>query len=190
MYICKVRLIIPLIFIFTSQFLFAQESDSGSVSLKVRNNKYHPDSLAGKHSPKKATIFSAILPGSGQIYNGQTWKAVLVYSGFSILGYYIYDNNKIYKDYLQQWIYLTDGDSLTRVRPELERASPDALHNAFSAFRKYRDQCIMGFALLYAANIIDANVYAHLYHFNVDDLSFHLTPGIILFHIHSLLTWP
>ncbi len=119
---------------------------------------------------------SAILPGAGQVYNKQYWKLSLIYGGMGALGYFIHDNNKVYKDYLQQWKYATDGDSNTNVRPELAHASPDALHNAFSSYRKFRDQCIIGFALLYAANIIDANVYAHLYYFNVDDISLHFTP--------------
>jgi hypothetical protein len=129
-----------------------------------------------------AAIFSAVLPGAGQVYNRQAWKIGLIYGGLGTLGYFIYDNNRIYKDYLQQWKYMTDTVTNTMVRPELAGVSSDALHNAFSSFRKYRDQCIIGAALVYAANIIDANVYAHLYHFNVDDLSLHFTPD---FNIYS-----
>jgi hypothetical protein len=129
------------------------------------------------HSPVKATIYSAILPGAGQVYNHQAWKIGLVYAGLGTLGYFIYSNNLVYKDYLKNWIKLTDNDSTTVVDSKYFGFSAEALHNGFSTFRQYRDQCGVGFILVYAANIIDANVYAHLYNFNVDDISFR--PGMI-----------
>lgn len=161
--------------------MLAQNKDSIVQKMPVSHPTVKKDTVAKAHSPKKAALFSAILPGSGQVYNHQAWKVALFYGGLGALGYLIYDNNKIYKDYRQQWIYLTDLDANTNVRDELSGASPDALHNAFSSFRKYRDQSVIGFVLVYAANIIDANVYAHLYYFNVDDLTFHLTPNYNLY---------
>lgn len=149
---------------------------AATTSSAILPSGFNNDSSSKVHSPKKAAIFSSIIPGAGQIYNQQAWKLVFVYGGLGAISYFIKDNNKVYKDYLQQWKYLTDNDPNTNVRPELSLASADALHNAFSSYRKYRDQCAIGFVLIYAANIIDANVYAHLYHFNVDDLSLHFKP--------------
>ncbi len=128
------------------------------------------------HSPLKATIYSAVIPGAGQVYNHQAWKIPIIYGGLGALGYFVYDNNRIYKEYLNNWIWLTDNDSGTNVNLKYFGYSAAALHNGFSAFRQYRDQCAIGFILVYAANIMDANVYAHLYNFNVDDISLRFSP--------------
>ena len=52
-----------------------------------------------KPNPTKAVIFSAILPGLGQIYNKAYWKLPIVYGGFMGCIYAITWNNRNYKDY-------------------------------------------------------------------------------------------
>ena len=47
-------------------------------------------SVVKKHSPKKAALLSAIIPGTGQIYNGSWWKTPFVYAGFAGVGYGLY----------------------------------------------------------------------------------------------------
>ena len=61
------------------------------------------------HSPKKATIMSACLPGLGQVYNGKWWKVPIVYAGLGGLGYLVYNNNYEYRSYLHAYEYKT-GD--------------------------------------------------------------------------------
>ena len=43
--------------------------------------------------PKKAGLYSAILPGSGQVYTKKYWKVPIIYAGLITSAYYIKDNN-------------------------------------------------------------------------------------------------
>ena len=59
------------------------------------------------HSPKKAMLYSLVLPGAGQIYNhiampkGKKkafWKVPIIYAGLGITTYFILENNKLKND--------------------------------------------------------------------------------------------
>ncbi|MFM7824125.1 MAG: DUF5683 domain-containing protein, partial [Bacteroidota bacterium] len=51
------------------------------------------------HSPHRAAVMSALLPGSGQAYNKKYWKIPVLYGGFVGLGYAIRFNNREYNQY-------------------------------------------------------------------------------------------
>ena len=57
-----------------------------------------------KHSVKKATIYSAVIPGAGQVYNHLAmrkgkkkafWKVPLIYTGLAGTGYLVMQNNQL-----------------------------------------------------------------------------------------------
>ena len=43
--------------------------------------------------PKKAGLYSAILPGAGQVYTKKYWKVPIIYAGLITSAYYIKESN-------------------------------------------------------------------------------------------------
>lgn len=60
------------------------------------------------HCPLKAGLYSAFIPGLGQIYNNEYWKVPLVYVGLGIFAYFINFNHVEYKKYLQAYLISED----------------------------------------------------------------------------------
>lgn len=146
------------------------------------------------HSPHKATFYSAIFPGLGQIYNKKYWKLPIVYGAIGALGYAIHFNStnyvkykNAYRDFLIQDpgnksyievipINLTVED----VEGQYANWFIQALENKREYYRRYRDLSYIGMAAIYVLNMIDATVDAHFYNFDVsDDLSMKLQPVIL-----------
>lgn len=121
------------------------------------------------HSPKKAMLLSALIPGGGQIYNKKYWKAPIVWVGFAAFGYFINQNNREYKRFKKAYVYNTDGDSSTISEFPLAEAS--LIANERDIYRKWRDLSIILTVGWYALSIIDANVDAHMFTFDVSDVA-------------------
>ncbi len=144
------------------------------------------------HSPRKATIYSAVLPGLGQIYNRKYWKVPFVYGGFAALGYFINFNNGEYVKYRQAYSDIIDDDpntiSYTRLNvnpgflePDKIGQFTDRLRSAKDYWRRNRDLVVIGTVVFYAVNIIDASVDAHFFNFDIsDDLTINWTPGPVI----------
>jgi hypothetical protein len=140
-----------------------------------------------KHDPRRATIYSAILPGAGQVYNGKFWKVPLVYAAIGIPVYFYFDNKSWYKKSqyaLAVTVNNSQGDSLNKVDPLLRTFVTNGDVNSIITIRdevrKNQDYSVLFFLLFYGLNIVDATVDAHLRDFNVNsDLSFKVKPMII-----------
>lgn len=127
-------------------------------------------------SPAKAAFYSAILPGLGQAYNKKYWKIPIVYAGIGTgVYFYINNNNELnrYRDaYKRRLAGFTDdefyfdsnGDQLSTPRVSTER-----LLDAQEFYRKNKEISLLVTLGIYALNIIDANVDAHLLQYNVDE---------------------
>ncbi len=128
-----------------------------------------------KHSPAKATLFSAVLPGMGQAYNKKYWKIPILYAGAGVLGYFIYFNNQrhlAFKDSYYAKVYNYD----TKLDP-FPRLSLESVTLNKNYFQRNRDFLVIISVLVYGLNLVDANVDAHLKDFDLsDNLSLKLEP--------------
>ena len=154
-----------------------------------------PEKATEVHSPKKASLYSAILPGLGQAYNKKYWKIPIIYAGFGTLGYFIGWNNNFYKTYKNAYLDLTDGDDNTNSYLDLDASQYYNLNNPTEYnnfktgllkqqeyFRRNRDLLIILTAGFYGLNIIDASVDAHFFDFDIsEDLTFNWQPAANLF---------
>jgi hypothetical protein len=134
--------------------------------------------LTNVHSPKVASICSAIIPGLGQVYNKKIWKVPIIYVGLGTLLYYLDRNNTRYRDYKE----LIGIDTLIIEGKTITGSELDGYKTKFrvyrDSYRRSRDLDIIGIAAIYILNIIDANVDANLYDYDVSDkLSFHWEPA-------------
>ncbi|HAQ18922.1 MAG TPA: hypothetical protein DCR40_06755 [Prolixibacteraceae bacterium] len=177
------RCILIILFFTTGFSAFSQKSNVDSTKVSQP---------AVGHSPRKATIYSAVFPGMGQMYNRKYWKVPLVYAGFATLGYFINFNNEQYTIYKQAYSDIIDSDPYTnshqelKVNPSLLRPEnisdyTEALRRQKDYWRRNRDLVVIGTVVFYAVNIIDASVDAHFFNFDIsDDLTFNWVPGPVM----------
>lgn len=135
------------------------------------------------HSPRKATLRSALIPGWGQAYNREYWKIPIVYGIISIPTVLFFYNNSYYKKtkfaYEARFRAETLGDTsqLRFIDPELKGLSTFSLQSYRNSFRQSRDYSVIWFLLAWGLQVADATVFAHLKQFDVSkDLSMEVTP--------------
>lgn len=165
----------------------AKEIDSLSTDLKkkgivIQNSDIQKKKQINPLAPSKAAFYSSVLPGLGQVYNRRYWKVPIVYAAIGT-GIYAYTfNNDQYNRFRDAFksrqagfttdeFYDLNGD---KNGPDF---SNEALESAQERFQRDRDLALLITISLYALNILDANVDAHLKQFNVDDdLSMDIKP--------------
>ncbi|MAR39600.1 MAG: hypothetical protein CMD22_02755 [Flavobacteriales bacterium] len=122
-------------------------------------------------SPKKAALYSAILPGAGQVYTKKYWKVPIVYGGIVTSFYFINENNSKYIEYREAALLSneTGENQLGYNYSELKTLK--------EYYRRNRDVSYFIFVGVYILNIVDASVNAHLFSFDVsDDISMNIQP--------------
>jgi hypothetical protein len=143
---------------------------------------YKTDKVNKPISPQRAAIYSALLPGLGQAYNGDYWKIPIIYGGLGFCAYWIDQCDSQYKRYRTAYNkkYESEYNGSTDLDEFGGRYNLTVLKNARDMARRNRDLTILATGLVYALNIIDANVFAHLSYFDInDDLSLRFEPTIL-----------
>tara|TARA_B100001057_G_scaffold469141_1_gene529148 strand:+ start:142 stop:675 length:534 start_codon:yes stop_codon:yes gene_type:complete len=135
--------------------------------------------LENHHSAKKASIYSAIIPGYGQYYNKKYWKIPIVYASIGTAFYIGKWNQNKYLIYKEAFQFRTDQDETTI--DEFENIYSEAnLVTIKNYHRKNRDLAYIICAGFYLLNIIDASVDAHLFNFTInEDISLKVEPSMI-----------
>ncbi len=129
-----------------------------------------------EHSPTKAAIFSAVVPGLGQAYNRKYWKIPIVYAGLGVSVYFLQDNIRQINHFKQQYRNAIDDDPNTH---NTSGYNTTTLQDLITQHRKWRDYSYLGLIAVYVLNIVDASVDAHLFYFDVSpDLSLGIYPSI------------
>lgn len=152
-----------------------------ALSTKSYSQDLQADSTSGNtqeiqiHSPHKAAMYSALVPGMGQAYNKKYWKIPVVYGLTGIFIYYIDTYNTQYNKYLNAYIDMENG-----LIDEFEvYTSVETLEKIKDNYLRNRDISIISLAAVYLLNILDATVDGHLYNYEVnEDLTFNIQPEI------------
>ena len=177
---------------------------TGNLAVKAQQIEISNDSLQVVtpipkviRSPKKASIYAALFPGLGQIYNRKYWKLPIVYGGYAGLIYVLGWNNNQYKDFFQGYRIIAAHTSTADMKleernfldnliknPSISLDNPSTfkyistqLKSGKDYYRRNRDLTIIGIAALHVLSIIDASVDANLFDFDIsDDLSMRIEP--------------
>ncbi len=131
-----------------------------------------------KHKPSTAVCLS-IIPGGGQIYNRKAWKVPIIYAGLCGCGHFIYTFGKDMVSYKNEFINRRDGNTAL-LDPQLENTPTENLITLKNNAMRNMEIAIGVAAIVYALNMVDAMVDAHLYYFDVsDDLSLQWSPSMM-----------
>jgi len=114
------------------------------------------------HSTSKASLYSAVVPGLGQAYNGKHWKIPIIYSSFFVFGSLLYENNLKYQFFRRNLIAEIDGDPDTE---NITGRNAENLKANRDQFRRFRDLNMILIVVTYLLQIADANIDAHLIQF-------------------------
>lgn len=173
---------------FFSPLLYAQQTDTvklpvDSAALKPAAAKKKKETDTVKlHSPRKATIRSAILPGWGQAYNKKYWKIPIVYGALgTAAGFFIF-NVREYTDARNAYRYKVDtfpaNDVL--IKPKFRPVDPEGIRQYRNGVRQNVDYSVLAFFILWGLNVVDATVDGHLKAFEVNEnLSLQINPSYL-----------
>ena len=130
-----------------------------------------------EHSASKALMLS-LLPGAGQVYNGQAWKVPIIYGAFTGIGYFIHYNYTRMVKFKDEYLYRVNHNDTPNL-PEYASYPTSGIYNLYNSYNRDFQLMIILAVGVYALNLIDAYVFGHLYDFQIDDnLSLALSPGL------------
>lgn len=167
-----------------SPYINAQDTaqkagDTEGPALVRQKPRKNDTSAMVKHSPRRATLLSAFLPGTGQIYNKKYWKVPLVYvaAGAAVYGVVFYSTE--YSNFRDAYrVRLATGTNEDPYYAQFQNAT---LQSYRDYYRYYRDMSYIALGAVYVLQVVDAAVDAHFYDFKItEDLSLNWQPVVDL----------
>ena len=126
-------------------------------------------------NPKKAGLYSSIVPGLGQLYNHQYWKIPVIYVGIGVAAYFIKDNLDNYNSYHNAYVGRISNPNAVDKYTNIY--TTDNLKQLQNDYEKYLDLTILFTGVGYIAQVIDAVTFAYLKNFDISrDLSMRVVP--------------
>ena len=121
-------------------------------------------SYAQRFNPRKALLYAAVPPGSGQVYNKKYWKLPIVYGGFFggiyLVSFYQEQHARFRKDLFE----LINDPTATNPNGFTQ----DQLRSLIDKARRERDYFFVLTGLWYILQMVDAHVDAHLKEFDLN----------------------
>ena len=130
-----------------------------------------------RNMPNKVALYSALLPGLGQIYNKKAWKIPIIYGGGMFMVFSSINSNTQYLFFREALFLEVDGDPDTINETGLNESQ---IRRRVEFFRRNRDFYYILTGALYLLNILDAHVDAHLREFDInDELALSIKPAMV-----------
>ena len=152
----------------TAKVTYSNATPAASDTVTKKPQPWQPN-------PKKAGLYSALLPGLGQLYNRQYWKIPVVYAGLGAAGYFFIKNLNDYQSYRKAYLgrinnpYPTDEYVKSYTTDQLQQLQDD--------YSRYLNLTVLFGTLGYALQVLDAITSAHLKNFDISrDISVHMRP--------------
>lgn len=125
--------------------------------------------------PGRATMYSLLVPGLGQIYNKEYWKVPIYVGGIVAATHYYTDFKRNFERFRNIYLEATN--------PDIQYTGPIPADQALyyrDVYRRYRDYSLLAIVAVYLLQVIDANVFSYMHDFEVtDDLALSIGPSVI-----------
>jgi len=142
-----------------------------SDTVRIKKGKFQPDA-------KRAGLYSALIPGFGQLYNRQYWKMPIIYAAMGTTMYFVIKGNSDYRRYRKAYVSrLSNG---ANSNDEFQGILSDqAIKQYQDGARQNMDMMIVLTVVGYAGQILEAISGAHLRNFDISpDLTMQIRPVI------------
>lgn len=145
----------------SSEFRSSEGGDT--LIIEGENKAALSDDAMMEHSPKKAMLYSLVLPGAGQVYNKKYYKVPVVYGVLGGVSYWIYYNTNGYREASAN--YTSDPN--------------DTNERYLRAWRRNLELSYITLAAAHALQVLDAYVDAYLFYWDVNpELTIRVSPSI------------